>query len=105
MAPVTADGGNHISSFTPDASGNTVNDGTYSYTWNAEAQFTSGGGVNFAEDFLGSSRVIVQSNGVLPMPPPSRASRPIAEKVARQCTLLWPEIILSKVPAYHIANR
>jgi len=120
----TADGNNHLSGFSYDYAGNTLSDGNYAYTWDAESQLKTAGGVTYsydgdgrraakvgiklywygsggevlaetdasgntqneyvffgkdriavlpsggnplyyAEDFLGSSRVLVQSNGTL----------------------------------------
>src|SRR6267142_2035281 len=46
----TADGNNHLTSFSYDLSGNTQNDGVNSYTWDAESQLKSGGGVNYLYD-------------------------------------------------------
>jgi RHS repeat-associated protein len=46
----TADGNNHLSGFSYDTSGNTTADGFNSYTWNAESQLKSGGGVNYLYD-------------------------------------------------------
>ena len=37
----TADGNNHFTSFSYDASGNTQNDGTFGYTWDGESQLKS----------------------------------------------------------------
>jgi RHS repeat-associated protein len=45
-----ADGNNHLSGFSYDASGNTSSDGVYSYIWDGESQLTSGGGVNYLYD-------------------------------------------------------
>jgi len=47
---MTADGNNHLSGFSYDFSGDTQNDGVNSYTWNAESQLKSGGGVNYLYD-------------------------------------------------------
>ena len=63
MGNVTADGGNHISAFAYDASGNATGDGTYTYTWNGESQLKSGGGVNYAYD--GDGNRVSKSNGKL----------------------------------------
>jgi RHS repeat-associated protein len=46
----TADGNNHLSGFSFDASGNTQNDGTFTYNWDAESQLKSAGGVTYAYD-------------------------------------------------------
>lgn len=40
----TADGNNHLSGFSYDASGNTGGDSYNSYTWNAESQLSVTGG-------------------------------------------------------------
>jgi len=50
MGAVTADGNNHISAFSYDASGNALGDGLYSYTWNAESQMKTAGGVTYSYD-------------------------------------------------------
>ncbi|MFZ0774067.1 MAG: hypothetical protein WCA49_25055, partial [Candidatus Sulfotelmatobacter sp.] len=50
MGTVTADGNNHISGFSYDGSGNTLSDGVYSYTWNAESQMKTAAGVTYAYD-------------------------------------------------------
>ena len=63
MGSVTADGNNHISGFSYDASGNTQNDGTYPYTWDAESQMKSAAGVNYAYD--GDGRRVFKSSGKL----------------------------------------
>jgi RHS repeat-associated protein len=46
----TADGNNHLSGFSYDLSGNTQNDGANTYTWDAESQLKSGGGLNYLYD-------------------------------------------------------
>jgi RHS repeat-associated protein len=46
----TPDGNNHLNIFSYDSSGNTQSDGVNSYTWNAESQLKSGGGVNYLYD-------------------------------------------------------
>ena len=46
----TADGNNHLSGLTYDASGNTLTDGSYTYTWNGESQLKTAGGVTYAYD-------------------------------------------------------
>jgi RHS repeat-associated protein len=61
MAPVTADGNNHLSVFSYDASGNTTNDGTYTYPWNAESQLKSSAGITYAYD--GDGRRVSKTNG------------------------------------------
>ena len=50
MGTVTADGNNHISAMSYDASGNTQADGNYSYTWDGESQMTTAAGVTYAYD-------------------------------------------------------
>jgi RHS repeat-associated core domain len=50
MAPVSADGNNHISAFGYDPSGNTSGDGSYAYSWDAESQLKSAGGINYLYD-------------------------------------------------------
>ncbi len=47
LAPTYSTASNHISGYTYDAAGNVTNDGTYTYTWDAEAHLTkvvNGGG-------------------------------------------------------------
>jgi RHS repeat-associated protein len=61
MAPVTADGNNHLSVFSYDASGNTTNDGTFTYPWDAESQLKSSGGITYAYD--GDGRRVSKTNG------------------------------------------
>src|SRR5208283_1903883 len=51
------------SAFTYDPSGNTLNDGTYSYTWDAESQMKTAAGVTYAYD--GDGRRVSKSNGKL----------------------------------------
>jgi len=46
----TADGNNHLTSFSYDLSGNTQNDGTFTYNWDAESQLKSAGGITYAYD-------------------------------------------------------
>jgi RHS repeat-associated protein len=50
MGAVAADGNNHISGFSYDVSGNTLSDGIYSYTWNAEGQMMAAPGVTYSYD-------------------------------------------------------
>jgi RHS repeat-associated protein len=50
MGAVTPDGSNHISIFTYDLSGNTLNDGVYAYKFNAEGEMTKGNGVTYLYD-------------------------------------------------------
>ncbi|HKO04608.1 MAG TPA: hypothetical protein VJW51_07650, partial [Candidatus Acidoferrales bacterium] len=63
MGSVAADGNNHISGFSYDASGNTQSDGIYSYTWDGESQMKSAAGVNYAYD--GDGRRVYKSSGKL----------------------------------------
>ncbi len=50
MGTVTADGNNHISGLSYDASGNTLGDGNYTYTWDGESQMKTAAGVTYAYD-------------------------------------------------------
>ena len=50
MGSVTTDGSNHISGLQYDGSGNTLSDGNYTYTWNAESQMKTAGGVTYSYD-------------------------------------------------------
>lgn len=50
MGSVTANANNQITGFSYDASGNTLGDGTYSYTWNGESQMKTAGGVTYSYD-------------------------------------------------------
>ncbi len=59
----TADGNNHLTNFSYDASGNTLNDGTYAYAWDGESQLKSANGVNYTYD--GDGRRVSKSNGKL----------------------------------------
>jgi RHS repeat-associated protein len=63
MGSVTANGSNQISGFTYDASGNTQNDGTIAYSYNAESQMKTAAGATYAYD--GSGRRVSKSNGKL----------------------------------------
>ena len=63
MGAVTADGNNHISGFSYDASGNTQNDGTIAYTYDAESQIKTAAGVTYSYD--GSGRRVSKSSGKL----------------------------------------
>ncbi len=63
MGSVTANGNNQISGFTYDASGNTQNDGTIAYLYNAESQMKTANGVTYAYD--GDGRRVYKSNGKL----------------------------------------
>ena len=60
---MTADGNNHLSGLTYDASGNTLTDGANTYTWNAESQMKTAAGVTYAYD--GDGRRVSKSNGKL----------------------------------------
>ena len=51
------------SSFSYDPSGNTLSDGTYSYTWNGESQMKTAAGVTYAYD--GDGRRVYKSSGKL----------------------------------------
>ena len=57
----TADGNNHFSAFSYDASGNTQNDGTAAYTWDGESQLKSAAGVTYTYDAQG--RRVTKSSG------------------------------------------
>jgi RHS repeat-associated protein len=46
----TAGGNNQLTGLSYDASGNTLSDGSYSYTWNAESQMKTAAGVTYAYD-------------------------------------------------------
>jgi RHS repeat-associated protein len=59
----TPDGNNHLTSFSYDPSGNTQNDGTNSYTWDAESQLKTAAGVTYAYD--GDGRRVSKSTGKL----------------------------------------
>jgi RHS repeat-associated protein len=50
MAPVTADGNNHISSFSYDAAGNATGETGFAYTWDAESQLKTDGTFTFGYD-------------------------------------------------------
>jgi RHS repeat-associated protein len=50
MGTVTADGNNHISAMSYDASGNTQGDGNSTYTWDGESQMKTAAGVTYAYD-------------------------------------------------------
>jgi RHS repeat-associated protein len=50
MGTVTADGNNHISAMSYDASGNTLGDGNFTYTWDGESQMKTAAGVTYAYD-------------------------------------------------------
>jgi RHS repeat-associated protein len=55
------DGNNHLNSFSYDTSGNTQNDGTNAYTWDAESQLKTAAGVTYAYDAQG--RRVSKSTG------------------------------------------
>jgi len=57
----TADGNNHLPTFSYDPSGNTMNDGVNSYTWDAESQLKTAAGVTYAYDAQG--RRVSKSTG------------------------------------------
>ena len=63
MGSVTADGSNHISGFSYDTVGNTTNDGSIAYTYDAESQIKTAAGVTYSYD--GSGRRVSKSNGKL----------------------------------------
>jgi RHS repeat-associated protein len=63
LAPITADGNNHISPFGYDASGNASGDGMFAYVWNAESQLKSAAGITYLYD--GDGRRVSKSNGKL----------------------------------------
>jgi RHS repeat-associated protein len=50
MGAVTANGNNQITGLSYDASGNTLSDGTYTYTWDGESQMKTAAGVTYAYD-------------------------------------------------------
>ena len=50
MGAVTANGNNQITGFSYDASGNTLGDGVYTYTWDGESQMKTAAGVTYAYD-------------------------------------------------------
>jgi RHS repeat-associated protein len=50
LALELTDGYNHLTNFSYDASGNTLNDGVNAYTWNGESELSMGGGVNYLYD-------------------------------------------------------
>jgi RHS repeat-associated protein len=54
---------NQLSSLGYDAAGNTLNDGTYAYTWDGESQLTSAGGMTYLYDGDGR-RAAKLSSGV-----------------------------------------
>jgi len=59
----TADGNNHLTSFSYDASGNTQNDSVNSYTWDAESQLKTAAAVTYTYD--GDGRRVSKSTGKL----------------------------------------
>jgi len=50
MAGVTADGNNHISGLSYDTSGNTLTDGSNTYTWDSESQLKTAAGITYTYD-------------------------------------------------------
>jgi RHS repeat-associated protein len=63
MATITADGNNHISPFSYDLSGNALNDGTHSYTWDGESQLKSADAQSYLYD--GDGRRVAKVGGKL----------------------------------------
>ncbi len=63
----TADGNNHLSGFSYDASGNTSGDGYNSYTWNAESQLNVTGSSTYLYD--GDGRRVAKANAAVPPVP------------------------------------
>lgn len=63
----TADGNNHLSGFSYDASGNTSGDGYNSYTWNAENQLNVTGSSSYLYD--GDGRRVAKANTAVPPVP------------------------------------
>jgi RHS repeat-associated protein len=59
----TADANNHLSGLGYDTSGNTLTDGNYSYTWNAESQMKTAAGVTYAYD--GDGRRVAKAGSKL----------------------------------------
>jgi RHS repeat-associated protein len=57
----TADGNNHLPTFSYDASGNTQGDGANSYTWDAESEMKTAAGVTYVYDAQG--RRVTKSSG------------------------------------------
>jgi RHS repeat-associated protein len=60
---VTITAANRISGTSYDAAGSVLNDGSYSYTYNAEGQMTAGAGVTYTSD--GDGRRVQKSSGNL----------------------------------------
>ena len=60
---VTITAANRISGTSYDAAGSVLNDGSYSYTYNAEGQMTAGAGVTYTSD--GDGRRVQKSSGKL----------------------------------------
>jgi RHS repeat-associated protein len=68
LPPVmTADGNNHLSGFSYDASGNSIGDGVNSYTWNAESQLKVTAGSTYIYD--GDGRGVAKANTAVPPVP------------------------------------
>jgi RHS repeat-associated protein len=63
----TADGNNHLSGFSYDASGNTATDGYNSYTWDAESQLKVTAGSTYLYD--GDGRRVAKANTATPPVP------------------------------------
>lgn len=61
MGPVTPDTHNHISAMSYDVSGNTLGDGNYTYTWDAESQMKTAAGFTYTYD--GDGRRVLKSTG------------------------------------------
>jgi RHS repeat-associated protein len=59
----TASANNQLSGLTPDASGNTTSDGTFTYTWDAESQLKAAAGVTYVYD--GEGRRMAKSGSKL----------------------------------------
>jgi RHS repeat-associated protein len=64
---MTADGNNHLSGFSYDASGNASGDGVNSYTWNAESQLKVTAGSTYIYD--GDGRRVAKANTAVPPVP------------------------------------
>jgi RHS repeat-associated protein len=63
----TANGNNHLPSFSYDVSGNTTNDGINSYTWDAESQLKVTAGSTYLYD--GDGRRVAKANTATPPVP------------------------------------
>jgi hypothetical protein len=64
MGSVTANGNNQISGFTYDASGNTQNDGTIAYSYNAESQMKTAFSISSLERMAGTTRLELATSAV-----------------------------------------